>query len=66
MCLLWRQRRSPWAADMVPGQDLSIGLQALLVWLGNTDICPIELQQELIGNQDNWTSGGTLQATNSG
>jgi len=33
---------------MVPGQDLSIGLQALLVWLETTDICPIELQQELI------------------
>jgi len=36
----------PPAADMVPGQDPSIGLQ-VLVWL-NPDICPIELQQELI------------------
>ena len=26
---------APWTLDVVPGQDLSIGLQSLLVWLGN-------------------------------
>lgn len=24
-----------WPEDIIPGQDLSVGLQALLVWLGN-------------------------------
>ncbi len=39
---------APWAADLVPGQDLSIGLQALLVWLGNKGHLSYEKQQELI------------------
>lgn len=57
---------APWAADMVPGQDLSIGLQALLVWLGNYGHLSYEKQQELIWELGQLDIGvGTLQATNS-
>jgi len=57
---------APWAQEVVPGQDMSVGLQALLVWLGNLGHLSYEKQQELI-----WELGqidirvGTLQATNS-
>lgn len=50
---------------IVPGQDLNINLQALLVWLGNYGHLSYEKQQELI-----WELGaieigtGTLQKTN--
>ena len=50
---------------IVPGQDLNINLQALLVWLGNYGHLSYEKQQELV-----WELGaieigtGTLQKTN--
>ena len=50
---------------VVPGQDLNINLQALLVWLGNYGHLSYEKQQELV-----WELGaidigtGTLQKTN--
>lgn len=57
---------APWAEDMVPGQDLSMGLQALLVWLGNYGHLSYEKQQELIWELGQVELGlGTLQATNS-
>ena len=49
----------------MPGQDLSVGLQALLVWLGNYGHLPYEKQQELLRELGNIDIGvGTLQATN--
>jgi len=36
------------ASGIVPGQDLSIGLQALLVWLGNYGHISYEKQQEFL------------------
>ena len=55
-----------WAEDVVPGQDLSIGLQALLVWLGNYGHLSYEKQQELLWELGQVEIGlGTLQATNS-
>lgn len=57
---------APWATDIVPGQDLSIGLQALLVWLGNKGHLSYEKQQELLWELGQIDIGvGTLQATNS-
>ena len=50
---------------IVPGQDMNINLQALLVWLGNYGHLSYEKQQELV-----WELGaieigtGTLQKTN--
>jgi len=55
-----------WSADFVPGQDLSIGLQALLVSLGNKGHLSYEKQQELVWELGQIEIGiGTLQATNS-
>ena len=46
-CARCSQRVSaPPASDVVPGQDLSIGLQALLTWLGNHGYLSYEKQQE--------------------
>ncbi len=57
---------APWAADVVPGQDLSIGLQSLLVWLGNLGHLSYEKQQEFVWELGQVAVGvGTLQATNS-
>ena len=36
------------ASGIVPGQDLSIDLQALLVWLGNYGHISYEKQQEFL------------------
>ena len=50
---------------VVPGQDLNINLQALLVWLGNYGHLSYEKQQELIGELGGIEIGtGTLQKTN--
>jgi transposase len=50
---------------IVPGQDLSIDLQALLVWLGNYGHMSYEKQQELLRELGGIEIGiGTLQATN--
>jgi transposase len=53
------------APGIVPGQDLSIDLQALLVWLGNYGHMSYEKQQELLWELGKIAIGtGTLQATN--
>ena len=53
------------AVGIVPGQDLSIDLQALLVWLGNYGHLSYEKQQELLWELGEIEVGvGTLQATN--
>jgi len=54
-----------WPASVVPGQDLGVGLQALLVWLGNYGHLSYEKQQELLRELGGIDIGvGTLQATN--
>ena len=54
-----------WSKDIVPGQDLSVGLQALLVWLGNYGHLSYEKQQELLWELGGIEIGvGTLQTTN--
>lgn len=55
----------PHTDGIVPGQDLSINLQALLVWLGNYGHMSYEKQQELLRELGGIEIGiGTLQATN--
>ena len=50
---------------IVPGQDLNINLQALLVWLGNYGHLSYEKQQELVWELGEINIGtGTLQKTN--
>jgi transposase len=50
---------------IVPGQDLNINLQALLVWLGNYGHLAYEKQQELVWELGGIDIGtGTLQKTN--
>jgi len=54
-----------WPEGIVPGQDLSVRLQALLVWLGNYGHLSYEKQQELLLELGNIEIGvGTLQNTN--
>jgi transposase len=53
------------ASGIVPGQDLSINLQALLSWLGNYGHMSYEKQQEFLHELGGIEIGiGTLQATN--
>jgi transposase len=53
------------AFGIVPGQDLSIGLPALLVWLGNYGHMSYEKQQELLWELGGIEIGvGTLHETN--
>jgi len=55
----------PASPGIVPGQDLSIDLQALLVWLGNYGHISYEKQQEFLRELGGIEIGiGTLQATN--
>ena len=50
---------------IVPGQDLNINFQALLVWLGNYGHLSYEKQQELVWELGGINIGtGTLQKTN--
>jgi transposase len=52
-------------STIVPGQDLSIELQALLVWLGNYGHMPYAKQQEFLWELGDIEVGvGTLQKTN--
>ena len=54
-----------WPQSIVPGQDLGLSLQGLLVWLGNYAHVSYEKQQELLrelGDID--IAVGTLPATN--
>lgn len=54
-----------WPQTIVPGQDLGVSLQALLVWLGNYGHLSYEKQQELLQELGGIDIGvGTLQATN--
>ncbi|MEQ9487170.1 MAG: IS66 family transposase [Coleofasciculus sp. F4-SAH-05] len=56
---------APWSKEIVPGQDLSVRLQALLVWLGNYGHLSYEKQQELLWELGKIEIGvGTLNATN--
>ncbi|MEG5176117.1 hypothetical protein QUB25_28880 [Microcoleus sp. B3-D7] len=53
------------ALGIVPGQDLSIDLQALLVWLGNYGHISYEKQQEFLRELGGIEIGiGPGQATN--
>lgn len=53
------------ASGIVPGQDLSIDLQGLLVWLGNYGHLSSEKKQEFLRELGGIEIGiGTLQATN--
>jgi transposase len=57
---------APWPADVLPRQDLSLGLQSLLAWLGNYGHLSYGKQQELLKALGDIDIGlGTLQATNS-
>ncbi len=54
-----------WPKGIVPGQDLSVGLQALLVWLGNYGHLSYEKQQEFLRELGDLEIGiGTLASTN--
>ena len=54
-----------WPQSIVPGQDLGVSLQALLVWLGNYGHLSYEKQQELLRELGDIDIGvGTLQVTN--
>lgn len=54
-----------WPKEIVPGQDLSVELQSLLVWLGNYGHLSYEKQQELLRELGGIEVGvGTLAATN--
>lgn len=54
-----------WPESIVPGQDLGVNLQGLLVWLGNYGHLSYEKQQELLRELGDIDIGmGTLQATN--
>ena len=55
---------APTASIVVPGQDLSIGLQALLTWFGNHGHLSYEKQQEWLREFGLEIGVGTLQATN--
>jgi transposase len=51
--------------DIIPGQDMNIGLQAFLVWLGNYGHMSYEKQQELVWELGEITIGtSTLNNTN--
>ena len=57
--------KGQWPSDIVPTQDLSIGLQSLLAWLGNYAHLSYGKQQELLKELGGIEIGlGTLQATN--
>jgi len=54
-----------WSADIVPGQDIGIKLQAFLGWVNNYGHLPYEKQQELLWELGKVEIGvGTLVATN--
>lgn len=54
-----------WPAEILPGQDLGVRLQALLVWLGNYGHLSYAKQQELLWElEEIEISPGTLVTTN--
>jgi transposase len=54
-----------WLEEMIPGQDLGVGLQALLGWLGNYAHMPYTKMRELLFELGGIDIGeGTLVATN--
>lgn len=57
--------KAPVAAGVIPGQDLGISLQAMLVWMGNQGNLPYEKQQAWLRELAGVEIGvGTLAATN--
>lgn len=64
-CLCGECVPGQWPSDIVPTQDLSVGLQSLLAWLGNYGHLSYGKQQELLKELGEIEIGvGTLQATN--
>jgi len=62
-----QRHRADWPTGIIPGQDLSVELQSLLVWLGNYGHLSYEKQQELLWELGGIEVGvGTLAATNAG
>jgi transposase len=60
-----RENTASWSADVVPGQDIGVRLQALLVWLNNYGHLPYAKQQELLWELGQIEIGvGTLVTTN--
>lgn len=60
-----QSQTAAWPEGIVPGQDLSVGLQSLLVWLGNYGHLSYEKQQEFLRELGNIEMGvGTLASTN--
>lgn len=60
-----QSHRADWPKGIIPGQDLSVELQSLLVWLGNYGHLSYEKQQELLLELGGIEVGvGTLAATN--
>ncbi len=54
-----------WSPKMIPGQDMSVKLQAFLGWLGNYGHLPYEKQQEMLWELGEIEIGlGTLVTTN--
>lgn len=54
-----------WSKEMIPGQDISVRLQAFLGWMGNYGHLPYEKQQEMLWELGRIEIGvGTLVATN--
>jgi len=64
-CVCGECVKGRWPSDIVATQDMSIGLQSLLVWLGNYGHLSYGKQQELLKELGDLEIGlGTLQATN--
>jgi len=60
-----QSQTAAWPEGIVPGQDLSVGVQSLLVWLGNYGHLSYEKQQEFLRELGNIEIGvGTLASTN--
>ncbi len=59
------EKAADWSADIVPGQDIGIRLQAFLGWINNYGHLPYEKQQELLWELGQIEIGvGTLVTTN--
>jgi len=65
LCACGAMLSGQWPSDVVPTQDLSIGLQSLLGWLGNYGHLSYGKQQEFLTELGDLEIGlGTLHATN--
>jgi transposase len=64
-CLCGELVSGEWPSDVIATQDLSVGLQSLLAWLGNYSHLSYGKQQEFLRELGDIEIGvGTLQATN--